>query len=235
MGDHLAPAASGPEPYGGIFRLLGLVVVFFPALLLAELGISSLVGRPLSEPATSRCTQFAVVSGLICAVLILFLMLLTGRRQVNIDLGNLVVLSEPEHFHFHLKFVFDRLSVPFVILSYLLIGTIGAFANQYLHREPGYGRFFLLYALFLVGMIVASLAGTIEVLFLGWELVGLSSALLVAYFHERQAPVINGQRVWSVYRVADAAFLVAAVTLHHMTGAGEFSKMMGNAPWPEGV
>jgi NAD(P)H-quinone oxidoreductase subunit 5 len=112
----------------------------------------------------------------------------------------------------------------------VLIGTIGAFGNQYLHREPGYGRFFLLYALFLVGMISATLAGTIEVLFLGWELVGLSSALLVAYFHERQSPVINGQRVWSVYRVADAAFLIAALTLHHLAGHGEFSEMMGQAP-----
>jgi len=116
-----------------------------------------------------------------------------------------------------------------------LIGTIGAFANQYLHREPGYGRFFILYAIFLVGMVVATTAGTIEVLFLGWELVGLSSALLVAYFHEREAPVINGQRVWSVYRVADAAFLIAAVTLHHLTGEGDFSKLMGSDPWPHGI
>ena len=34
---------------------------------------------------------------------------------------------------------------------------------------------------------------------LGWELVGLSSALLIAYFHERQGPVVNGQRVWSIF------------------------------------
>src|SRR5207244_5106199 len=128
-------------------------------------------------------------------------------------------------------FIFDRLSVPFVILSFVLIGTIGAFANQYLHREPGFGRFFLLYSLFLVGMVVATLAGTIEVLFLGWELVGLSSALLVAYFHERQAPVINGQRVWSVYRVADAAFLVAAVALHHLTSGADFAKLSRGDPW----
>src|SRR3569623_3643072 len=79
-------------------------------------------------------------------------------------------------------------------------------------------------------MISASLAGTIEVLCLVCELVGLSSALLVAYFHERQSPVINGQRVWSVYRVADAAFLIAALTLHHLAGHGEFSEMMGQAP-----
>ena len=83
-------------------------------------------------------------------------------------------------------------------------------------------------------MIVSSLAGTIETLFLGWEFVGLSSALLVAFFHERTNPVRNGQRVWTVYRIADAAFLIAALTLHHLTGAGDFDGLMGTGPWPEG-
>jgi NAD(P)H-quinone oxidoreductase subunit 5 len=133
-----------------------------------------------------------------------------------------------------LKFVFDRLSVPFVILTFLLVGVIGAFANVYLHREPGFNRFFVFYAVFLLGMVVASLAGTIETLFAGWELVGLSSALLVAFFQERQSPVRNGIRVWTVYRVADAAFLIAAVALHHLTGAGDFAGLMGTGPWPEG-
>jgi NADH-quinone oxidoreductase subunit L len=220
--------------YESVAQFLGLGVLVFPALLLALLGLTSLVGRPLREQTISRATQIAVVVGLICSVLVLLLMLASGNRNVQIELGDWVVIHELD-FHFHLKFVFDRLSVPFAILSFVLTGTIGAFANQYLHREPGYGRFFLLYALFLVGMISASLAGTIEVLFLGWELVGLSSALLVAYFHERQAPVINGQRVWSVYRVADAAFLMAALALHHMTSGGDFSKLMGSEPWPEAV
>jgi NAD(P)H-quinone oxidoreductase subunit 5 len=93
----------------------------------------------------------------------------------------------------------------------------------------------MLYALFLLGMVVSALAGTIETLFFGWELVGLSSALLVAYFHERPGPVRNGLRVWSVYRIADAAFLIAALTMHHLTGAGDFDGLMGSGPWPEGV
>jgi NAD(P)H-quinone oxidoreductase subunit 5 len=62
----------------------------------------------------------------------------------------------------------------------------------------------------------------------------LSSALLVAFFHERPAPVRNGLRVWTVYRVADAAFLIAAVALHHLTGQGDFEGLMGTGPWPEG-
>jgi NADH-quinone oxidoreductase subunit L len=216
-----------------VFQVLGLGVVICPALLLAILGVTALAGGPLGERTMSRLTQGAVVGGLLCAVLILGLMLLTGRRNVPVEVGDWVVIHEVD-FHFHLKFVFDRLSVPFAILSFVLTGTIGAFANQYLHREPGYGRFFLLYSMFLVGIVVAAVAGTIEVLFLGWELVGLSSALLVAYFHEREAPVINGQRVWSVYRVADAAFLVAALLLHHMTSGGDFAQLMGSKPWPEG-
>src|SRR4029450_9432557 len=102
-------------------------------------------------------------------------------------------------------FVFDRLSVPLVILSFVLSGTIGAFATKYMHREQGYNRFFVLYAVFVLGMVVTSLAGTIETLFAGWELVGLSSALLVAFFQERPAPGRNGLRVGGVYRGSGAA------------------------------
>ena len=71
-------------------------------------------------------------------------------------------------------------------------------------------------------------------MFFGWEFVGLSSALLVAYFHERVNPVRNGQSVWVIYRIADAAFLIAALTLHHLTGAGDFDGLMGTGAWPFG-
>jgi NAD(P)H-quinone oxidoreductase subunit 5 len=220
--------------YETLFAVFGVVVVSAPATLLAVLGLTALVGRPLGERLTARCTELTVVSGLVSAAAVLVLMLVSGERRVPVELGDWVIIPQ-EDFHFHVKFVFDRLSVPFAILSFLLVGIVGAFASRYLHREPGYGRFFLLYAVFLLGMVTAALAGTIETLFLGWELVGLSSALLVAYFHERPSPVVNGQRVWSVYRVADAAFLVAAVALHHATGHGDFAGLMGTEPWPEGT
>ncbi len=58
--------------------------------------------------------------------------------------------------------------------------------------------------------------------------------LLVAYFHERENPVQNGLRVWSVYRLADAAFLIAALLMHHLTGHGDFASFVGVEPWPEG-
>lgn len=217
-----------------ILYILGTVVVISPTVLVTALGLPLLAGIRLSEVVQSQLTKTSVITGLMAAVGILGVMLFSGSRHVPIEFGNWVSIPQ-EHFHFHLKFVFDRLSVPFAILSFVLCGTVGAFASVYLHQDRGYRRFFLLYALFLLGMVVSSLAGTIETLFFGWELVGLSSALLVAYFHERTAPVRNGLRVWAIYRIADAAFLIAALTMHHLTGAGDFDGLMGSGPWPDGV
>jgi NADH-quinone oxidoreductase subunit L len=210
---------------------LGTVVVAIPILLLAFLGLSSLLDWKLRERAVTRAGQAATVLGLLAATAILGLMLATDRRHVAVRLGEWVAVP---HYHFSVELVFDRLSVPFVILSFLLCGTIGAFASRYLHREPGFKRFFVLYAVFLVGMIVTGVAGTIETLFTGWELVGLSSALLVAFYQDRPAPPRNGLRVWAVYRVSDAALLLAAVVMHHLTGEGEFAQLFGVGPWPDG-
>lgn len=217
-----------------VFQGLGTAVVASPAILIAILGLASLAGRPLSEGSVSRLTQAAVLFSLLPAIAILGLMLAVDTRYVPIEWGDWVTI--PDHdFHFHLKFVFDRLSVPFVILSCVLCGVVGAFTRRYLHREEGYQRFFLYYAVFFTGMVTSSLAGTIETLFVGWEMVGLSSALLVAYFDQRENPVRSGQRVWSIYRLSDAAFLVAALSIHHMTGQGDFGGLMSSGVWPEGT
>ncbi|MCM2369360.1 proton-conducting transporter transmembrane domain-containing protein [Aporhodopirellula aestuarii] len=214
------------------FQLLGTMVIVSPLILLAILGLSGLINRPLSEGTISRLTQASVLFSLLPAIGILILMLATGIRYVPVELGNWVAIPEQD-FHFNLKFAFDRLSIPFLILSCVLCGVVAEFTRRYLHREDGYSRFFLFYALFFCGMVLSSLASTIETLFVGWELVGLSSALLVAYFHERVNPVRNGQRVWSVYRLSDAAFLIAAITMHHMTGEGDFGGLMSSGVWPD--
>lgn len=219
--------------------LLSALVVAAPVFLLLILGLPSLVDRPLSERLAARACRWAVGLGLAATFGVLGTMLASGERHVVLDLGKLVTFKHDlpgQHGGFHLavKFEFDRLSVPLAMLSFVLCGTVGAFAARYLHRERGFNRFFVLFALFLAGMVTASLANTIETLFIGWEFVGLSSALLVAFFQERPAPARNGLWVWVVYRISDAALLLAAVTLHHTTGEGDFDRLLGTAPWPHG-
>src|SRR5207244_11494943 len=168
---------------------------------------------------------------LLAALGVLATMLLGGERNVTVLSAEWIHVP---YYHFLVKFTFDRLSVPLVILTFLLSGTIGSFATRYMHREPGYNRFFTLLSVFILGMVLTCLAGTVETLFLGWELVGLSSALLVAFFQERSAPSRNGLWVWVVYRVSDAALLLAAVVMHHMAGEGDFDRLLGTGPWPDG-
>lgn len=214
--------------------LLGLIVLLGPSLLLVVLGVGSLIERPLSERATQRWARLATLAGLLAALGVLVTMLLEGKRHVTVLSLDWIRLPQ---YHFLVKFVFDRLSAPLVILTFLLCGTIGSFATRYMHRERGYNRFFTLLSVFMLGMVLTCLAGTIETLFFGWELVGLSSALLVAYFHERPSTVRNGLHVWVVYRVSDGALLLAAVVMHHMLGEGDFGRLLETQsaqPWPGG-
>jgi NAD(P)H-quinone oxidoreductase subunit 5 len=213
-----------------IVTLLGILVVAAPVALVILLGVSSLLDRKMSEAATSAAVQVSVLIGLLAALAILAYMLASGERYVPIELGGWVVVP---HYQFSVKFMFDRLSVPFIILTFVLCGTVGAFASRYMHREPGFNRFFALYALFLLGMVMAAASGTIETLFTGWELVGLSSALLVVFFQERPAPSRNAFWVWCVYRISDAGLLLAAVVVHHLTGEGDFYKLCGMGLWPD--
>lgn len=210
---------------------LGLLVPAAPLGLLAILGVCALVDRLPSERTTSKLVVVAIFIGLAASLGMIAVMVHEREPHLALELGNWI---EVPHFHFSVKLLYDSLSLPFVMLSFLLCGTIAAFANRYLHREPGYYRFFILYALFVAGMATTALAGTVETLFAGWELVGLSSALLVAFFHERPMPVRNGLRVWIVYRISDAALLIAAVALHHLTGEGDFDALLGTGPWPGG-
>lgn len=210
---------------------LSLLVVVPPAVLFAVLGGSALLSIRLPESTTGHCVQVCVITGLLASLGMLGVMLAFGTRIEALTPGNWVDIP---HYHFMLKFEFDRLSIPFAILTFLLCGTVGAFAHRYMHREPGYARFFCLYSLFVFGMIVATLAGSIETLFIGWEMVGLSSAMLVSFFHERLGPARNGLRVWSVYRLSDAALLLASIVLHHLVGSGDFSHILENRSWPDG-
>ncbi len=215
-----------------LLTVFGVAIVVAPALLMAVLGIASLIGHPLSERAIGRTTQSAILIGLFSALACLGVLLSQGMSQYSIELGQWVAIQD---YHFSVVFILDMLSLPFVILSFLLCGTVGSFAKVYMHRESGFNRFFVFYAMFVLGMTITSVAGTIETLFCGWELVGLSSALLVAFYFERPEPVRNGLRVWSIYRVSDAALLLASLVMHHLTGEGDFHKLLGDGPWPLGA
>jgi len=209
---------------------LGLMVVAAPVLLLTVFFVAFLGNRRLQERTIGRLIQGTITVGLIAAVTAGALMLWHRVAQHPIELGDWVITP---HYHLKFEFVLDLLSLSYAGLTLVLCATIGAFSTRYLHRERGYHRFFVLFAVFLLGMLTASLSDTVETLFAGWELVGLSSVLLIAFFHERPSPPRNGLRVWVVYRFCDVALLLAAILMHEINGAGDFTHLVGSRAWPK--
>jgi NADH-quinone oxidoreductase subunit L len=202
---------------------LVLVGVGSPVVLFAVLGAASLVDRPLPERWTSRLAAGAMMTAFVALASALGVYGATGTTQL-VSFG---AWSRAYEGGIALEFLVDRLSLAFAALSTAIAGVVSAFSNRYLHRERGYNRYFVLLAMFVAGMLLIALAGNITVLLIGWEFVGLSSALLVAFFQERPASVANAFRVLAVYRISDAAMLSAAVLLHHVAGTGTVSLLVG--------
>jgi NADH-quinone oxidoreductase subunit L len=206
-------------------ELLVLIGVGSPAILLFALGVASLVNRPVHERWIGRLAAAAMTVSCAAITTALIVYVTTQSGMLLISYGSWSTSYEGG---VAVEFLLDAMSLAFAALAAAIAGVVAAFSNRYLHREPGYNRYFVLFAMFVTGMLLVALAGNVEVLFAGWELVGLSSALLVAFFHQRTAAVSNALRVFSVYRISDAAMLSAAVLLHHVAGSGSLSLLFGS-------
>lgn len=205
---------------------LVLIGVGAPAVLLAVLGGASLLNRRLSERWTSSVAAIAISISFLAMLSALAVSSSAGGAPQLLSYGSWSTAHEGG---IAIEFLVDRLSLAFAALAAAIAGVVSAFSNRYLHREAGYNRYFILLAVFVLGMLLVALAGNVTVLLIGWEFVGLSSTLLVAFFQDRPASVANAFRVASVYRISDAAIVSAAVLLDHRAGSGSTALLFGGA------
>lgn len=136
-----------------------------------------------------------------------------GAPAVFADLG---VLYAAYDYTLSLSFYFDGLAAVFFGATSLITILIFIFSRYYMHREPGFKRFYNTVLLFFIGLSLIILAGNFEVLFVGWEFIGISSVLLIAFYRDRFLPARNALKVFSVYRIADAFLLAAILYAHHI-------------------
>jgi NADH-quinone oxidoreductase subunit L len=200
-----------------------IAIVLIPLLVVVLLGLSAWTEHTLSEYHTSRIVGIGFSSTAIAVVTAAALMLGVGQAEARVELGTWFEVGD---YAMQPSLVVDLLSLTFALLGALLVGLVGAFSSRYMHREPGFSRFYLLLTLLGAGVEIVVLGGSIDVAFFGWELVGISSALLVAFFHDRPGPVRNGLRAFITYRACDVGLLGAAVWLHHSVGSAATSSSL---------
>ena len=128
----------------------------------------------------------------------------------------------------------DVVSVSLAIFSSCLTAIIARFSRTYLHKEPGFIRFFALLGVFATGTQLIALAAGLELFFAGWELIGLASAFFIGFFHERDEPIRSAIRAFATYRLADAGLLIATVATFALLGSARFSALDRAATLPPG-
>ncbi len=128
----------------------------------------------------------------------------------------------------------DVVSVSLAIFSSCLTAIIARFSRTYMHKEPGFIRFFALLGVFATGTQLIALAAGLELFFAGWELIGLASAFFIGFFHERDEPIRSAIRAFATYRLADAGLLIATVATFALLGSARFSALDRAATLPPG-
>jgi NADH:ubiquinone oxidoreductase subunit 5 (subunit L)/multisubunit Na+/H+ antiporter MnhA subunit len=119
------------------------------------------------------------------------------------------------HSSLSFELYFDKLSMIYSIVGFILGMLVIRFSRFYMHRDKGFKRFFNNILFFYIGLNFVLFAGNFETIFIGWEILGISSFFLIGFYRLRYLPVKNAMKVVSLYRLSDIS-LVLAVWLCHL-------------------
>ena len=123
---------------------------------------------------------------------------------------------QASNYDFFIDFYFDKITLVYLILGSMITFVITIYSRYYLHREDGYKRFFNTILFFYLGFNIIIFSGNVETLFIGWEILGLSSFLLIAFYRDRYLPVKNAVKVFSIYRIGDVGLILVMWLSHHL-------------------
>lgn len=210
-------------------HVLVLAVIAAPLLAGLAAGLPVRFGADVTERFVRRLLSLSLGAAWLGSLAVAVLFLLGDKSAIEVPVGDLFAVGDHR---FGLSFLVDTAAVPMMLLTTTLTGLVGRFSFRYMHREEGFVRFFVLLCFFEGGMLVLSLSGGLDVLLIGWELVGLSSALLIAFFSGRREPNDNALRAFVTYRLCDVGLLVAGVLLHHYAHSARFVVAFGTTRWP---
>lgn len=156
-----------------------------------------------------------VASGFNLAAIIIFIFLWILKNHPTFNIKE-VSLYKDGDYEFLIDLYFDKITALYLLVGALLTFLITIYSRYYLHREQGYKRFFNTVLLFYSGYNITVLSGNFETLFAGWEILGISSFLLISFYRDRYLPARNAVKVFSIYRIGDVGILLAMWSSHHL-------------------
>lgn len=201
-----------------------LLILFIAIPLLAF--FATLLWQNKSEKAIGKIVRVAKISNIVIAISFFLWWVMNGFEPLTYKLAT---LYETEHFVFAIHLFYDEVTAVFSIVGALLFFIVATFSKYYMHRDEGYKRFFNTILLFATAYNVIILAGNFETLFIGWEIKGICSFILIAFYRSRYLPVKNAFKAVSNYRISDVALMLAMWMMHHLTNKNITFLQLGEA------
>jgi NADH-quinone oxidoreductase subunit L len=130
----------------------------------------------------------------------------------------------------------DPLSVYMMLIVSGVGSLIVAYSVGYMNGENEERRYFAYIALFVFSMLMLVQAGNLLLLLVGWGLVGLSSYLLIGFWHDRPEAIAAAKKAFVMNAIGDATMALALFLIIQRTGTLNFEEVFAQAntmggPW----
>lgn len=145
-----------------------------------------------------------------------------GTAFLPIKAAELTWLRLTENLVIKLGVLLDPISVMMLIVITTVSLMVHIYSIGYMKGERGYHRFFSFLSLFSFSMLGLVLATNIFQMYIFWELVGVSSFLLIGFYYEKPSAVAASKKAFIVTRFADLGFLIGILMLSFTTKTFDF-------------
>ena len=176
-------------------------------LLLLFLSLCAIVGRHPSENNMRRAI------GTLSIACVTFAVVVAVQIFVNDAPMRVEFKGSPLYF-------VDSASSVLMVAAALIIAIVGNFSLTYLHLDPGFQRYFFAFAMFFFGILQVFSAVNAPLFLAGWEFVGISSAMLIAFFQQRTEPVSNSRLAFGFFRIGDVGLFTGLTVICHVSASG---------------
>jgi NADH-quinone oxidoreductase subunit L len=130
-----------------------------------------------------------------------------------------------EFLHIDMGVLLDPISVMMLVVITTVSFMVHLYSNGYMKGEKGFERFFAKLSLFTFSMLGLVVATNIFQMYIFWELVGVSSYLLIGFYYERPSAVAASKKAFIVTRFADLGFLIGILILSFNTKTFDFIQL----------
>ncbi len=194
-----------------------------PLLPLASFLILGLFGRWIKDQAHLVAVPAVVVSWLLS--LLVFFDVANGH-QTSFPLYTWLTSGSLD---IHIGFSIDRLTAVMLLLVTTVSSLVHIYTIGYMHKDPGYARFFSYIALFTFSMLMLVMADNLLQLFIFWEAVGLCSYLLIGHWYDRPAACSAATKAFLVNRVGDFGFMLGLLLVWYSFGSLDYHEIFARA------